>query len=87
MNIAKASRTSGVLLEMLFASGDIGIKQMIHLFKIIVGNNVEKDWDTSVIVNCYKNKGGATEWGNYRGLKLLLHMKKVFEELTNKKSE
>ena len=30
-------------------------------------------------MNCFKNKSNATERGNYRGLKLLEHMMKVFE--------
>ena len=41
---------------------------MTNLFnKIIAENKLPEDWDTSVIVNCFKNKGVATEQGNYRG--------------------
>lgn len=39
----------------------------------------KKNWNTSVILNCFKNKGEAKEQGNYLGLKLLEHMMKVFE--------
>ena len=59
---------------------------MTDLFnKIIAGNKVPEDWDTSVIVSCFKNKGNATEQGNYKGLKLLEHMMKVFERVIKQK--
>ena len=53
--------------------------------KIIVDNKIPKDWNTSVIVNCFKNKGAAVERGNYRGLKLLEHAMKVFERVLEQK--
>ena len=28
------------------------------------------DWQDSIIINCYKGKGDATDRGNYRGRKL-----------------
>ena len=36
--------------------------------KIIAENNIPKDWDISVILNCFKNKDDATEKGDYGGL-------------------
>ena len=35
----------------------------------------------SIIMNCYKGKGDATDRGNYRGLKLLEHSMKLFERV------
>ena len=65
---------------MLLTSGDVDIKQMTNLFnKIIADNKVLEGWDRSVIVNNFKNKSDATERGNYKGLKLIEHMMKVFE--------
>ena len=47
---------------MLLASSGVGIEQMTNIFnKIITESKVPEDWDTSVIVNCFKNKGNATE--------------------------
>ena len=55
---------------------------MINLFNRIVDEKeIPAEWNTSVIVNCFKNKGEATERGNYRGLKLLEHMMKVFKRV------
>ena len=47
-------------------------------------NDVPEDWDPSVIVKCFKNMGDASERGNYRGLKLVEHMLKVFERIEQK---
>ena len=38
----------------------------------------------SIIINCFKGKGDAVEHGNFRGLKLLDHLMKVFERVIEK---
>ena len=38
----------------------------------------------SVIINCFKGKGDAVERGNFRGLKLLDRLMKVFERVIEK---
>ena len=73
----KTSGTSGFVLLLSF--GDVDTEWLKNLFdKIIAENKVPKDWTTSVIVNCFQFNSDATERGNYRGLKLLEHMMKVF---------
>ena len=42
------------------------------------------DWEMSVTINCFKGKGDAVEHGNFRGLKLLDHLMKVFERMIEK---
>ena len=42
------------------------------------------DREMSVIINCFKGKGDAVERGNFRGLKLLDHLMKVFERVIEK---
>ena len=86
MKKGKASGMSGVVTEMLLASGDVGIARMTELFNLVITEKViPDDWNTSLIINCFKNKGDAVERGNYRGLKLLEHMMKVFERIIEKK--
>ena len=60
MKKGKASGTSGVVLEML-TSVDLGIDQMTNLFnQIIEENKVPEQWNTSVLVKCFKNKQDLT---------------------------
>ena len=69
MKKGKAFRTSGVVSEMLLASGKVGTVGIANLFnKIIAENNVPEDCDTNLIANCFKSKGDATEQGKYKGL-------------------
>ena len=61
MKNGKASGTSGVVAEMLLASGEIGIERLTELFNRVIREElVPEDWNTSTIVNCFKNKGEAT---------------------------
>ena len=62
MKKGNTSRTSCFVLELVLASGNAGIDWMTNLFnRIIAQNKVPGDWDSSVIVNCFKNKGDTTE--------------------------
>ena len=82
MKCGKAAGSSGVVAEMLQASGEVGISRMTDLFNGILDEyKIPEDWNTSVTLNCFKNKGEVTDRGNYRGLKLLEHLIKVFEKV------
>ena len=84
MKQGKASGTSGVVMEMLLASGDAGLERITSLFNCIL-NIYLLSGTQCVIVNYFnKHKGEATERGNYRGLKLLEHMMKIFETIIGK---
>ena len=81
----KVAGTSGVATEMLLASGDAGLERIISLFNFISKEKrIPSKWNTSVIINCFKYKGEATERGNCRGLKLLEHRWKVFKRIIEK---
>ena len=78
MSDGKAAGCSGVVAEMIKASGEAGISLITQLFNTIIAEKkIPSDWDMSIIMNCYKGKGDATERGNYRGLKLLEHSMKL----------
>ena len=82
MKVGKAAGSSGVVAEMLKASGAAGISYITHLFNLIIRERkIPSDWDKSVILNLFKGKGDATDRGNYRGLKLLEHSMKLFEQV------
>ena len=67
------------------ASGEAGVELFTELFNNIVKEEkVPSDWEMSIIINCFKGKGDAVERGNFRGLKLLEHLMKVFERVLEK---
>ena len=71
MKCGKAADPSGIIAEMLKAAGEVGIVLLTELTEVVFCNGViPTDWHKSFILNLYKGKGDALEWGNYRGLKL-----------------
>ena len=85
MKTGKAAGPSGIVAEMLKASGDTGARLVADLANDMVRNGViPSDWEDSFIINIYKGKGDALEGGNYRGLKLLDHVMKGMERVIEK---
>ena len=85
MKTGKAAGPSGIVAEMLKASGDIGARLVAELANDMVRNGViPSDWEDSFIINIYKGKGDALERGNYRGLKRLDHVMKGIKRVIEK---
>ncbi len=60
MKCGKAACPSGVVAEMLKASGDAGIDLITVIYNSVVSQGaVPTDWELSYIVNCYRGKGDA----------------------------
>jgi len=78
----KAPGLSGLVAEMIQATGDIGIQWILDFCNGIVkeGSNPE-DWKSSLVLPIYKGKGDPMECGSYRGIKLLGHAVKVVERI------
>lgn len=71
---------SGVVAELRKASGYTGSELTTNIAnQIIMDSAIPSNWQSSVIVNCFKRKGYAFERGNYRGLKLADQVMKVIE--------
>ena len=85
MKKGKAAGLTGVVIEMLEASGGTSIDVVTDLInQIISDGQMPGDWQVSSIVNCFKGKGDALERGNYRGLKLLEQLMKILERIVDK---
>ena len=85
MKDGKAAGPSGVSVEMVKAGGELSTDLVHDLISDVVNEAViPNDWTESIIINCYKGKGDATDRGNYRGLKLLDHVMKILERVVEK---
>ena len=70
MSDGKAAGSSGVVAEIIKASGEAGISLITQLFNTIIAEKkIPSDWDMSIIMKCYKGKGDATERGKLNLLK------------------
>ena len=80
--VGKAAGPTGLVSEMLTASGETCISWLTDLFIAIVKEGrIPADWRKSWMISVYKGKGDALECGSYRGIKLLDRVMKVFERV------
>ena len=80
MKCGKAAGPSGIIAEMLKASGEEGVRLLRQLGEDVFSTGViPEEWQESIILNLYKGKGDALVRGNYRGLKLTEQVMKVLE--------
>ena len=86
MKSGKATGTCGVSVEMIVASGEIGVKVMMELCqRVLDGKGRPDEWKTSVIVPIFKGKGDVMSCGSYRGVKLLEHAMKIVEKVLERR--
>lgn len=78
----KAAGPSGIVVDMLKASGEVGRQWVADVCnKVVLEGCIPEDWRKSWMVNVYKGKGDSLECGSYRGIKLLDHVMKVLERV------
>ena len=78
MKLGKATGTSEISVEMIVASGDIGVKVMMKLCqRVLDGRGMSDEWKTSVIVPIFKGKGDVMSCISYKEVKLLEHAMKI----------
>ena len=64
MKSRKATGPSEVSVEMIIASGEIGVKVMMELCqRVLDGRGMPDEWKTSVIVPIFKGKGDVMSCG------------------------
>ena len=71
-----------VSVEMIVASGEIGVKVMMGVCqRVLDGRRMPDEWKTSVIVPILKTKGELMSYGSCRGVKPLEHAMKIVERV------
>ena len=62
----KAPGLSGLLAEMIQATGDIGTQWILDLCKgIVKEGSIPENWNSSMVLPIYKGKGDPMECGSY----------------------
>ena len=85
LKFGKATDPSGIVAEMLSASGDRGIEILTMTTESTFSNGViPNEWQESFAPNLYKGKGDALDRGNYRRPKLTDQVMKVLEHILKK---
>ena len=82
IKLGKAARPSKVNVEMIIASGKIGIVVLMKLCQqVLDGKGMPEEWKTSALVPIFKRKGDIMNCSAYREVKLLENAMKVLERI------
>ena len=86
MKSGKATGTFKVSVEMIVASGEIGVKVMMELCqRVLDGRGMPDEWKTSLIVPIFTGKSDVMSCGSYRGMKLLEHAMEIVERVLERR--
>ena len=82
MKKGKAVGPDKLPVEVWNCMEEIGISFLTKLFnRLLMGERIPEGWRRSVLIPIYKNKGDAQCCGNYRRIKLMSHIIKVWQRI------
>ena len=81
LKMGKAAGPTGVVSDMMKASGGFGSRWMTDLINNIIKEGLIPDYWRSILVPVYKGKGDPLVCGSYRAIKLLEQPMKVIESV------
>ena len=82
MKPVKAAGPSEVCAEMISARGEVGVSVMVELCQCVLdGKGMPDEWQISVLVPIFKEKGNVRNCSNYRRVKLLERAMKIGERV------
>jgi hypothetical protein len=82
MEEGKAMGLDGISTEVWRCLGNVAILWLTKLFNhIFLSNKMHDEW--RILVPIYKNKGDIQNCTNYRGIKLVSHIMKLWRELSS----
>ena len=86
MKTRKAPGPSEVSLELIAASGGVGILVMAEICqKVLEGFGMPDEWTLSIVVQIFKRKGDIRNCSYYGAVKLLEHGMKMVERVLEKR--
>ena len=80
MSLGKTGGPSGIVAEVLKATGPSGASMIRDLIEDIIENRIPSERQESHIVSVYKGKGDALNRSNYRSLNLIDQVMKVLSD-------
>jgi len=82
MKSKKAVGPDLIPVEIWKCLGEKGLEWLTELFNVIFRTiRMPTEWRTSIIIPLYKDKGDIQDYNNYRGIKLLNHTMKLWEQV------
>jgi hypothetical protein len=82
MKTGKTLEPDDIPIEVWRCLGDIAIVWLTKLFNIIFRSNKMLDeWRRSILISIFKNEGDIQSCTNYRRIKLMSHIMKLWERV------
>jgi hypothetical protein len=82
MKGGKAMGPDEIHIKVWRSFGDVAIVWLTKLFNLIFrSNKMSDEWRRSILVPIFKNKGDVQSCTNYRGIKLMSHIMKLWERI------
>jgi len=82
MKSGKAVGPDLIPVEIWKCLGEVGLDWLTELFNVIFRTvKMPNEWRTSTVIPLYKHKGDVQYCNNYRGIKPLSHMMKLWERV------
>ena len=82
MKKGKAVGPDELPIEVWKCMGEMEIKFLTKLFnRLLMGERIPEEWRRSVLIPIYKDKGDAQDCGNYREMKMISHIMKIWETI------
>ena len=86
MKPGKAAGLSEVCAKMISASEEVGVSVMVELCqRVLDGKGMPDEWQTSVLVPIFTEKGNVRNYNIYRGVKLLEQAVKIVEKVLKRR--
>ncbi|KAL5155233.1 LINE-1 retrotransposable element ORF2 protein [Glycine soja] len=86
MSNGKAVGPDNIPIEVWKTLGDRGLEWLTKLFnEIMRSKRMPEEWRRSTLVPIYKNKGDIQNCANYRGIKLMSHIMKLWERVIERR--
>jgi hypothetical protein len=85
LKMMKGGKTMGpddIPIKVWRSLGDVAIVWLTKLFNLIFrSNKIPDEWRRRILVSIFKNKGDVQNCTNYRGIKLMSHIMKLWERI------
>ena len=82
MKKGKDQGPDDIPVEAWIALGNKGVEFLVNFFnRLLRGEKMPNEWRRSVHIPLYKGKGDIKECGNYRRIKLMSHIMKLWERI------
>jgi len=86
MSSGKAVGSDNIPFEVWKSLGNRGIMWLTNLFyEIMRTKKMSDEWRRSTLIPIYKNKGDIQNCANYRGIKLMSHIMKLWERVIERR--